>query len=293
MKKMKSYKLLIVFSLLLSAAVPGFAQDTEARELLANMSYHVSAGGMPYLVVNTKTKIEKRFVPVPGIAFTVFLDTDSSIISKGITDAAGKATIHFPVALKSAWDASASHTFIMETAAMKDFEQTRSEMSITKAKLLLDTVANADVRTIHVTVLQLNNNEWLPAGNVELKLSVKRMGGELLIGEEETYTTDSTGQATAEFKRLQLPGDPAGNLTLVARVDDHEQFGNLVAESRVPWGVASVLTTGSTERTLWAPRDRAPAWLLFAAGFMVVIVWGVIFFLVVQLIKIRRLGMHS
>jgi hypothetical protein len=43
---------------------------------------------------------------------------------------------------------------------------------------------------------------------------------------------------------------------------------------------------------LWATRDKAPVWLLLMAGFIVASVWGTIVFLLVQIGKIRKLGMH-
>jgi hypothetical protein len=290
MKKMNSFKLLFAGGIFLAAAVPVLAQDAEPKELLSAIAYHVPANGVPYLLVTTTSKLEKRLLPVPRVNFNVFMDADSIIISKGITDAEGKAIVYLPGFIRQAWDASASHTFILHTEAMKGFDETQSELAITKAKLLLDTVAGAEARTLRVRVLKLEGNEWLPAGDVELKLGVKRFGGELLAGEEETLTTDSTGYATAEFARAQLPGDQAGDIILVARIEDNEQFGNLVTEHKLAWGVAPRPSQAGNERSLWATRDKAPVWLIAAAIFIVVIVWGTIVFLVMQLIQIRRLG---
>ncbi|MER3499590.1 MAG: hypothetical protein C4308_13655 [Chitinophagaceae bacterium] len=44
------------------------------------------------------------------------------------------------------------------------------------------------------------------------------------------------GIATGEFKRDGLPGDAKGMITLVARVEDNEELGNLITEMPVPWG---------------------------------------------------------
>jgi hypothetical protein len=176
------------------------------------------------------------------------------------------------------------------TEATNEFDEVTAESSITKTKLLIDTVSGMETRSIRVRVMELKENEWVPARDVELKLGVKRLGGELPIGEEETYTTDSTGEVIAEFQKAELPGDTAGNLILVARVDDNELYGNLLAEGGVPWGIASKVTDAFNERTLWSTRDKAPIWLLSAAAFIVIIVWGTIFFLLLQIIKIRKLG---
>lgn len=290
MKNMNCHKPLLILGVILCMGFLAVSQDSSKQELLADISYHMPANRVPYLLVNTKSKVGKRFVQVPGIPFTVYLDAAPNTIAKGVTDQNGKARLDIPASMKNAWDSSATHEFILQTEATKEFDEVTAEISITKSKISIDTVAGADARSLRVAVMQLNNDEWVPAGEVELKLGVKRLGGELPVGEEESYTTDSTGEAIIEFKREELPGDTAGNIILVARVEDNELLGNLSAEATVPWGLASKQPQALTERSLWATRDRAPVWLLITAISIMVIVWGTIIFLIIQLIKIRRLG---
>ena len=71
---------------------------------------------------------------------------------------------------------------------------------------------------------------------IEMKLGLKRSLGNLSVGDEETYTSDSTGMASAEFMRDSIPGDKNGNLILVARVENNDIYGNVVEEKSVPWG---------------------------------------------------------
>jgi len=75
-----------------------------------------------------------------------------------------------------------------------------------------------------------NGNEWVAVKEIEMKLGIKRMLGNFTVGDEETYTSDSTEMASAEFKRDSKPGDEKGNLILVARVEDNDDYCNLVAE---------------------------------------------------------------
>ena len=77
----------------------------------------------------------------------------------------------------------------------------------------------------------------LPAKDVELKIGIRRLGGDLKIGDEETYTTDSLGQVAGEFKCDSLPGDKKNNLTLIAKVEDNDSYGNLSVDKTVPWGI--------------------------------------------------------
>jgi len=98
-----------------------------------------------------------------------------------------------------------------------------------------------------------------------MKVAVKRLGGDLVVSEEETYTTDSLGMIEAEFGRDSLPGDEKGNLILVAKIDENEELGNLAVEKTVPWGIAMKTTNDFDQRSLWATGNKAPVWLLFMA----------------------------
>ena len=44
------------------------------------------------------------------------------------------------------------------------------------------------------------------------------------------------------------------------------------------------------QRKLWATKFRTPLWLLFMAYSIVIGVWGTIIYLVLQIIRIKRIG---
>ena len=202
----------------------------------------------------------------------------------------GKAKSFLPPSLKAAWDANPLHTFIA-VAEGKEEEQPATELEITKAKIQIDTVSEEGARSITVQVMKYENSEWVPANEVEMKVGIQRHGGILSAGDEEIYTTDSSGIATVELKKDSLPGDQNGNIILVAKVEDNDLFGNLLVEKTVPWGVA--LRSNNSffdQRTLWTTRFRTPIWLLFMAWSIVIGVWGTIFYLIVQIVRIKKLG---
>jgi hypothetical protein len=87
-----------------------------------------------------------------------------------------------------------------------------------------------------------------------------------------------------------MPGDEKGNLILVARVEDNDIYGNLVVEKPVPWGIKLKAGKNFWHRTLWSTGNRAPVWLLFLALSIIIGVWGTLFYLVKQLLKIKKMG---
>lgn len=276
-----------------AGAVHALAQDSTKQELVVNLGYYMTNNKMMYLMVNTKTKIDKKFKPVPNTVVTIYLDSvaATNLVAKVTTDVNGVAKAILPPGLKDSWDASPDHKFLGITAAGKAFDETEVETAVTKSKMAIDTSSDGETRSITATVYALKGAEWVPAADVEMKLGISRLGGILPAGDDPTYTTDSTGSVTVELKKDSLPGDEKGNLILMAKVEENEVYGNLQIDKVVPWGVAVKKDDSFfNQRTLWSTRFRTPFWLLFMAYFIVIGVWGTIIYLVFQLIKIKKLS---
>jgi hypothetical protein len=292
----RKYKLKISILLLatfLAGVINVSAQDSTKKELLVNVGYHMTNNKMIYLIVNTKTKIDKKFQPVKNSVVSLYLDSiaENNFIAKVTTNEAGIAKAFLPPGLKTTWESSAGHKFLAVAEKNKDFDETEGEFSVTKSKLSIDTTSDGETRSIIVTVSALNGSEWVPAKDVEMKVGISRMGGILSAGDEETYTTDSSGTVTVEFKKDSLPGDEKGNIELAAKVEDNDQYGNLLLEKTVPWGVAFKPDNNFfNQRTLWSTSNRTPPWLLFMAYSIVIGVWGTILYLVRQMFKIKKLS---
>ena len=294
MKRLKNKPGLILMTLFLVGMICN-AQDStgnEKKELQLNVTYYQPKNNIPYVLVTTKTKVDRKFIGVKDLKVNVYLNeaSDSNLIQSFQSNEAGEERIYIPTSFKGVWDAASSFTFIAVAAANKEFDETKSEVAITKAKMEIDTSRTDETKNVTVSVKQLQNGEWIPAKGVELKIAVKRSIGNLPIGDEETYTTDSTGSVTAEFKRDSLLGDAKGNFILIARTEDNENFGNLFAEKNVNWGVAPIIDNSFDHRSLWATRTKTPIWLLGLAYSIIAGVWGTLIYLILQMIRIRKMG---
>lgn len=269
------------------------AQDSATVESIIKLRYFSADNKIPYLLVQTQHKLGKKYTPVTNVPVRVYIDSDSgeaNMIGKIVTGNNGEASVILPETARDIWAASAMHNFIALSTTTKEFGEVKTELPITKSKIIIDTSSDEKIKNITVTVTELKNKEWVAAKDVEVKIGIARSGSILPAGDEETYTTDSTGKVVAEFKKDSLPGDEKGNIMLAAKVEDNELYGNLIVEKKVPWGVYNKLPDNFNARTLWATRDKAPGWLLFMAYSIVIGVWGTLLYLVWQLIKIKKLG---
>ena len=294
MKKMKKNKFIFLLLSLLFALLtnPVAAQkDSVVAKELVKLKYFNDNNSVQFLILENSLKTGKKIEPLKNKVFQLYLDSNKTenLIASVTTDKNGKAKSFLPPSLKAAWEASPMHKFIAVGTGKE--EETTAELEIVKAKILIDTAFEEGTRHIKVQVMKYENSEWVPANEVEMKVGIQRLGGILSAGDEETYTTDSSGTVNVELTKDSLPGDEKGNMVLVAKVEDNDQYGNLLVQKTVPWGVA--LKTDNSffdQRTLWTTRFRTPFWLLFMAYSIVIGVWGTIIYLVVQIIKIKKLG---
>jgi hypothetical protein len=147
---------------------------------------------------------------------------------------------------------------------------------------------------LSATVQEWKAGQWTGVKSVDVKLAIRRMGGDLPVADKDSYTTDSTGQAQADFKRDSIPGNEKGALTLVAKVEDNDQYGNLIQELSVPWGSKLKSETHFFDkRALWSARFRAPYWLMLIAYSIIVGVWTVMIYLAFQIFKIKKIGIAA
>ena len=202
--KKNRYKSLLVAVLLGMMATTAIAQDGDKKDLMLSASYFNSNNHTQYLVAHTKCKIDGKFLPIPAIEVSFYITNDSSAahyLGKSVTNDKGEAPLMIPAAAQSEWAKSAKQTFVVVSKATKVFDQTKASADVVKAKLTIDTTAD---KKISVTVLELKDTTWTPVKGVELKVAIKRMGGDLNVGETLTYTTDSTG-AIAINVALRIP----------------------------------------------------------------------------------------
>jgi hypothetical protein len=265
------------------------AQDEAPKSKpVISVKYFVSTKQLPFLEVNTQTKTGRLLEALPNIPVTLYFGEEApeNLIGKTTTGFFGKSKVYFTPQFKSKWDSLNEFTF----TASSDSLGISSEVIIKKAALFIDTTNEDGVRSVKAILKEKKGAEWVAVPETEMKLRIKRLTGNLSVGDDETYTSDSSGYAIAEFKRDSIPGDEKGNIILLAKVEDNENYGNLEAEQLAHWGKASSLENHFWHRSLWSTGNRAPYWLLTLAIGIIVGIWGTIIYLVFQMFKIKKLG---
>lgn len=294
--KMHNYlKLIIITAFLFCTSVCTInAQDSVvASPTMLNVSYFLPANNVPYLEVTTKKKVGRKFEPVKNIPVAIYFNEPDAknLLGKITTDTIGKGRIGLPPSFKNTWDSLTEFKFLAQSDSSKGQEMLSADITIKKAILSIDTTSVDGARTVTAELKEKDGNTWIPVKDIDVKLSVKRMLGNLPVGDEDTYTSDSTGLSSAEFKRDSIPGDEKGNITLVAKVDDNDTYGTLVTEKSINWGAAIKPPKNFfDQRTLWSTRFETPLWLLFTVWSIAIGIWGTILYLIFQILRIKRMG---
>jgi len=293
MKLLHKKLLGLLYTVLLFTGYSASGQDAKKGSLSISVGFYSQNNQVPYIKAKVKTKVDGRFKTVAGIPLALYIniaDDADNLIANVVTNDKGEAAATIPASLKAKWGAGPSHTFVATFKGSKEYEANSGDITVGRAKIDIDTTSD---RKIIATVYAMADSGWKPVKGVDVIVAVKRLDANLNVNETATFSTDSTGSASADFKRDSIAGDANGNITLVAKVEDNDQFGNLYIEKTVPWGAKFIPVNTFDRRTLFATRDKAPIWLILMATSIIIAVWGILIGLVANLFKIKKLGQQS
>lgn len=144
-----------------------------------------------------------------------------------------------------------------------------------------DSLRIVDVNAI---TMDLKGNTAPLAGETVL-LYVPKLFSLLKVGE---IALDETGAGTAEFPN-DIVGDSLGNLTVIARIEEHDVYGFVQTSGIIDWGIPKHLIQAERPtRELWTPV--APLWMIITLITMLVGVWAHYVYVVYELFMIKKLS---
>jgi hypothetical protein len=289
MKKKIRTKMKMVSTLYLilwTTMTPGFSQ-VDKIEPRVNLAYYKTGDDVPYIKVLVRKRVDRRYFPMSGVSVnTYFNDDETGAMGSVITNEKGEGIIEMPTGLMDVWHHTNSFEFIatiQETDSTKEVYET---LSITKARITIMTNEDSVITSL---LEQMEDTVWVPVEEVEMKLFIKRQFGRLLVT-TDYLETDEAGMIEAQFKG-KIPGDAEGRLVIGSMIEDHDEYGNVIAFITTKWGVPMVDDVSAFEkRTLWSTRDKTPYWLLIFPNLIIAGVWGVIAYLLCLIVRIKRLS---
>lgn len=291
------YKVSILVTLaLLNYASLSIAQDSTkavVKKPFLSLTYTNSGNTFQSLIFKASVKYGQELKPVSYQKLQIYYEdaeNPANAVAELTTDLSGKAILPMPKSVQEYWKENNPLKFIARMDSIPELGALETETEITKAKLLIETDEQENQRKVKVTLLELIDSSFTPVSDVEIKVGIKRLNSILPFNEEASFTTDSTGSFIADFAIDSIPGNEKGEIVLIAKVEEHELYGTLENEIKANWGIASTMDHGPFPPALWTPGDQVPLWLLILALTIISSVWGTLFFLFMQIIKLRKLG---
>ena len=235
------------------------------------------------LKTSVKAKINGTLTKLAGfkIEFTIGTDSTAKKLGESITNSKGVAIFTCkPDQLTTNKEGKLN---FKASFAGKDSIESAEEMIVAKrGRLEIVPVKEDSLLTVKVKLFDLSTGTEMPVDSTTLGVYVKRLFSALKLGEGET---DATGETTVEIPK-DLPGDAKGNLTLLARLDENETYGNLEASVVQQWGTPVSDEVKELPRALWS--SHPPIWMLVTFVVLMSTVWGHYLVIIIQLFRLRK-----
>ena len=235
------------------------------------------------LKASLKAKIKGTLTFLHSLKIKFYLVTDSAENELGtaITDRNGNAVLNVK-AEQVVVNKEGQLYFKAVAAGNKSMEGAEGEVTIKRAILTLTPVKEDSLLSVQVKLVDVGSGTETPVPEITLGIFVKRLFNPLKVGEG---ATDENGEATIEIPN-SLPGDAKGNITLIARLEENDTYGNLEASAIEKWGVPVSDKPEEQPRALWS--SHPPLWMLITFAILMVAVWGHYIVIVYELFHLRK-----
>jgi len=274
-----------LFSCIIAARSQSQSQDKSETSI--ELSYYKNADmTKTVLAIVTAKNEDEKFIPAKNIQvnFYVIHDKEQLLLKSANTDIKGQAVIELQNDLPL--DDSLYFTIVAKIENDNLYDDAEEKVHYKEANLTLNLNSQDTARLLTVKVTELGKDgKEIPVKDAELKIYVQRLFGYMPAEEDNITYTDENGEASFAFPK-NIPGDTAGIITVAARMEDNEQFGNVEYKATGSWGTVLAVDKDPFPRGLWEPY--APLPLIITISTLFGGVWVIYFFIFYQLRKISK-----
>lgn len=282
MKRKLSLSILLL-SLLTLSSISSFSQEVSKISPYIQLQYFKDNDENSFLKTTLTYSKNRMELPLPGMIITFYSGSEKKTqLSVVVTDDKGVAIHNLNHESDFSVDENGLWPFTSVFEGNDSIESGISELLIRDITLDMVLTEIDSIKTIGLNVKKKEKGKEVPVSGELVTLYVPRMFSLLPIGEA---TLDETGTASVEFP-TGLPGDKEGNITIIARFEEHPEFGNVEKRSTLKWGVPSAYSVPSGHRALWT--KTAPRWMIYTLSVLLTGVWGHYLYAIISLIRIRK-----
>jgi hypothetical protein len=273
---------LLLLSLFSSKAAFSYLQENPKISPYIQLQYFKDNEENSILKTTLTYSKNRMELPLTGMKITFYSGSGKKIrLAEIITDNKGVAIYNLKHESDFLNDNNGLWPFTSEFDGNDTIKSGISELLIRDVTLNMTLTMIDSIKTILLDAKKKEKGKEVPVSGEKVTLYVPRMFSFLPIGEANL---DESGSASVEFP-ASLPGDKEGNITIIARFEEHPEFGNVEKKSTLKWGLPSTFSIPAGHRALWT--KTAPRWMIYTLSILLSGVWGHYLFAIISLIRIR------
>jgi len=235
--------------------------------------------------VASNKKDRKVKLPVYGadINFINVVNEEEILLGTVKTDKEGFARLTLPENQTYYTDVEGYINFLARFESTDALKSIEKELAIKDVFLELDLKEIDSIKKVTLNAYTLDSLKTkIPLEETGVIFSVGGFISNLPIKE----ATIKDGEYEFEFPD-DIPGDAEGNIDVFVSIEDHEDYGNVVQNKNVPWGIFKEQGKKPT-LTLWS--HYAPIWMYVVLTILLVGVWSNYIYSIINLFKIKKEG---
>ena len=275
-------KSFLLFQLFITASGSTFSQESAKISPYISLQYFKDNDDNSFLKTTLSYSKNRMELPLPVMKITFSSGiANKKILAELLTDNKGIATFNLENKSGISLDKNGMWPFSCTYEGNDTIDAITSELLIRDASLKMELTEIDSIKTIALHAEKLENGKMIPVSGELLTVYVPRMFSLLPVGEA---TLDEMGNASIEFPS-DLPGDSVGNISIIAKFEEHPEFGNIEKRTSLKWGVPPAIQDHSSHRALWT--KTAPKWMIYTLSILLTGVWGHYLFALISIIRIR------
>jgi hypothetical protein len=277
----------LINTVLLISLLPVFSVNITAQEVTKispynTLQYFKDSDNKRFIQTTLTYSKNRMELPLAGMEISFYSgDNAKESIAKVITDNKGVARFEITPEANLTAGKDGMWIFSSEFKGNDTIEAVTTGLNIKDVHLEMTLTIVDTIKTVTVKAFVADKGTEKPVSGEVVKIYVPRMFSLLPISE---LTLDDNGTGTVEFPS-DLPGDKEGNLTLIARFEENQTFGNVEKRETLEWGLPTNYSVPSTHRALWT--KTAPKWMIYTLSVLLAGVWGHYLFALISLIRIK------
>ncbi|HSQ47095.1 MAG TPA: hypothetical protein VLM44_09275 [Lutibacter sp.] len=238
-----------------------------------------------YFDIQATAKVNDENVNVSKIELIIYnLVGDEQVeIGKTITNMQGKSRFKLKDLNTIKPDSSNTYNIDISFAGNDAFSDASKSIVFKDAAIEAKLVTIDSINYVTATLIDKSTDSLLIGQS--LKVQIQRLFKSLPIG-EEFNETDEDGTILVPIPE-GIPGVD-GILAIEVILSESEEFGTVKTIVKAPIGKHVVDESTFDQRTMWSPRNKTPLFLLIFPNILTFGIWGIIIYLILNLIKINK-----